>query len=266
MRSWAIFAVGGISGLAVGLLLNIGSNHADQGLSGPKTPTDTAQLAAATTSTSLPERRPTPSARPNASSSLNPTFSERIRVATQTPTPAPTTRVQKSPELLRLNSWLAENDFSEAQQEEITAGYLAAIAESPEDPFARGSSFDEWMRGELAVSDIPAWDGLQSSHEEELVERRTNILFSGLQEALALTTEQKDVLYQEIASTVRDDLPRMSDGTVPSGQGMAEMVASHLERLEEFVPEDQYGALETWLADQLPALWLEEGTPGPESD
>ena len=265
MRSWIFFVAGGLLGLTAGVTLKVGSSDRSGVGSAPDEPGQSALAAATASHPGLPERRSEAPTRPRQNSSLSPEIYERIEQATRKAAPPPSARERANPELMRLENWLAENAFSEAQQEEITARYLTALSGSSADPFIMGSTFDEWMREELDQPDLSKWEDLQGKHKEELVERRTNVLFAGLQQALALNAAQKDALYQEIANTVREDLPQMNEGTLPSGQGFSEMVATQLDRLAAHIPEDQHAALESWLADELPALWLGElpGEPTP---
>jgi len=255
MRTWLVFLGGALLGLMVGILLPTHDREdfgkAPRTVSSP--PPRTAEPARA-----AGNRSPAAERRAVAASDLPAEFRERIQEAARNPTPESPAAVSQPSGLKRVQAWLATVQMDGPLQEAIEEELLKAYGEDSGDPLRAGSRLDGWLREQLDAATLASWESLQAEHVEDLVERRTNVLFSGLQGALALDSSQKDSLYQEIAEVVRYDLQVLGRGELVTPEQMEESLTAYSERLANSVPADQQPALREWLAGNLPGFWLSE--------
>jgi hypothetical protein len=159
----------------------------------------------------------------------------------------------------RFTRWLEQSGLPADLRAQISAAYSKEqAAGTGEDPLRAGSRFEQWLREQLDADTAATWDALRDEHLGDVVERRANRLLVGLQDAVALSNEQKDAIYPKLTAWVRDELKQpITEGQSEPG-AREDWLASRYDELSAMLPADQQDAIADWLVEFLPEYWLTE--------
>lgn len=194
----------------------------------------------------------------SAKAALSPLHATRIAQALSQPVvdsppeaPAASTADQ------RFVRWLEQSGLSADLRTQIGAAYAKEqTAGIGGDPLRAGSRFDEWLRERLDADSATAWGVLLDEHRGDVVERRANHLLAGLQDAVALSNDQKDVIYPKLAAWASDELEQpITEGQSEPG-AREDWLTRRYDELCAMLPADQHGAIAAWLTEFLPGYWL----------